>query len=178
MSFETTLIIILLGIIVYQLYQMNKMKEFELEQKRQEKRDKRIRGLMPHLFTESSSDRQLLEMREFFFEQERWLKSSIEFNMPPPYMYYYEKMEEQVKEEQDKEKKEKMKNYLKKIEKNANEIITKIKNERESTDYELRFVLWRYYKHEWENFPSESDVFSDFIKDSYITAFPKKRNNK
>jgi transcription termination factor NusB len=153
---------------------MNKMKEFELEQKRQEKRDKRIRGLMPHLFTESRSDEQLAELREFFFEQERWLKSSIESNVPRPYMYYYEKMEERVKEEKNKEKKEKMENCLKKIKKNAEEIISKIKKERESTYYELEFVLWRYYKHEWENFPSESDVFSNFIKDSYITAFPKK----
>ena len=180
MSFESIVVIILLGIIIYQLNKLIKVNNFEIEKREkerdQEKEEKRIRGLMPHLFKDSSSQEQIDELKTFYHNQEEYFKSS---SQKAPVAYYIEEMEEKIKNEQDKTKKQTMEKCFAEINNDKGELIRKLKNEKEIEQYELEFVLWRFYKKastlSLEISPRAMVIDIDMIIAYYSDIFPNKK---
>lgn len=164
----------MLACILYQLNKLIKIKDIELQQKEQEKEEKRLRAFMPHIFKDYLSEDAIDELKAFHYEQQKYLKSSIESDRKPPCCYYLDEMKEKTNNEQDKNEKKEMEKYLVEMEKDIQKLQEQIRGKKEIEQYEWEFVLWRFYKNEFKSFPVGGS-FRNIVIDSYLDIFPDKK---
>ncbi len=161
------LIIILLGFIAAQLFQFNLLKKKELSLHLQENEEEKVRDYLPHIFRKSMTDDAKNELTEFYRNR---------FG-DQPHLHFINTMEEAMNVEQNQEKKKYMRAALARMkgtQKILNENLTK---EREATYEEILYILFKYYRSEFNSFPRESATVNptdEWQIESYLALFPVK----
>ena len=161
---------------------LHELKKQAFENRELEKEEERIAAFMPHLYKKTTSEEGKKELKRFFYENEYYNEheadNSYIASFIPDSLSPYERklamMKNMAKDEKDMEKKEKMEKALERMKKVVHEIAQQL-GKREARYTERLFVLWRYYEHEYIDFPIVEELMDDLIISSYVEMFPEKK---